>query len=142
MKAFLPGAGLGRHIGALAAALFTFASTMAAAGDFRTSDPLKAFVHEQYALGSDYFIKGKDDTVLFRCLLSKPQHSFEGIALSELSIWGNRGGEWEIFRRESDGSFVYVGTRRIEDTACLESCKSREYVSTGRCTWQRGWPKP
>lgn len=126
---------------AVAAALLPFASAKAGTGDFQTSDPLRAFVYGQYALGSDYFINGKDDTVLLRCLLPTPEHSFEGIALSERSIWGNRGGDWEVFRKWADGTFVHVGTGRIADTACLESCLSREYVSTGRCTWRRGWPQ-
>lgn len=123
----------------LAAALVS--APVAAADDFRTADPLKAFVHEQYALGSDYFIKGKDHTVLFRCVLPTTEYPFAGIAVSELSIWGNRGGDWELFRKTREGSFVYVGTRQITNTACLESCRSEEYLSTGRCTWRRGWPK-
>lgn len=126
---------------AIVAALLPFASATADTVGFPTSDPLRAFVHEEYALGSDYFINGTGDTVLFRCLLPTAEHSFEGIALSERSIWGNRGGDWELFRKTADGSFAYVGTGRIADTACLESCQSREYLSTGRCTWRRGWPK-
>ncbi len=111
----------------------------ARAAEFQTPDPLKAFVHGEYALGSDYFIHGRGNTVLLRCVLAKPEYSFEGIALSEQSIWGNRGGDWEVFRKGANGNFVYVGTRRIENTACLESCQSGEFLSTGRCTWQRGW---
>lgn len=129
------------RIGVLAAVLFASATIAAAVGDFQTADPLKAFVNEEYPLGSDYFIKGKKDTVLFRCVLSGPEYSFEGIALSEVSIWGNRGGDWEVFRKTSNGNFIYVGTRQIANTACLESCQSKEYVSAGRCTWRRGWPK-
>ncbi len=119
----------------------TLASASATAVDFQTSDPLRAFVHGEYTLGSDYFINGVGDTVLLRCLLPTPEHSFEGIALSERSIWGNRGGDWEVFRKISAGTFVYVGTRQIANTACLESCRSEQYVSTGRCTWRRGWPQ-
>lgn len=111
----------------------------ARAAEFQTPDPLKAFVHEEYPLGSDYFIYGRGNTVLLRCVLSKPEYSFEGMALSEQSIWGNRGGDWEGFRKGGNGNFVYVGTRRIENTACLEPCQSSEFLSSGRCTWQRGW---
>lgn len=112
---------------------------MVGAAEFETPDPLRAFVGEQYAWGSDYFIRGKENTVLFRCLLTRPDYEFEGIALSEQSIWGNRGGDWEIFRKSGSGTFIYVGTKRIENTACLESCQSSEYLASGRCTWQRGW---
>lgn len=132
------------HSKCVVAALVTalLASTVVtAANDFQTSDPLKAFVYGEYMLGSDYFINGAADTVLLRCILPAPGHSFEGVALSERSIWGNRGGDWEVFRRTSDGMFIYVGTRQLTDTACLESCRSKEYVSTGQCTWRRGWPQ-
>jgi hypothetical protein len=124
-----------------AAALLTSILATATAAEFQTPDPLKAFVHEEYPLGSDYFIHGKDNTILLRCVLTKPEYSFNGIALSEQSIWGNRGGDWEVFRRRSGGNFAYVGTKHLTDNACLESCRSKEFLTTGRCTWQRGWPK-
>ncbi len=113
----------------------------AAMAGFETSDPLKAFLHGEYPLGSDYFIRGKNNTVLLRCLLTKSGYSFDGIALSEQSIWGNRGGDWEVFRKGSGGNFTYVDTRRLTNNVCLESCLSKEFLSTGRCTWQRGWPQ-
>lgn len=128
-----------RTVASLSMVLLMSAVAPARAAEFQTSDPLKAFVQGEYALGSDYFIRGKDHTVLFRCMLTKPEFAFEGLALSEYSVWGNRGGDWEIFRRSSSGVFVYAGTRRIENTACLESCQSSEYLASGRCTWQRGW---
>jgi len=106
---------------------------------FRTNDPLKAFVHEGYAWGDDYFIHGKQDTILFRCVLTKSRDDFDGVALSEVSIWGNHGGPWEVFRKAKKG-FVYVGSQGLPDTACLESCRSREYLASGRCRWRRGWP--
>jgi hypothetical protein len=123
----------------LTMALVLFGASAVDAAEFETPDPLRAFVGEQYALGSDYFIRGKDDTVLFRCILTQRDHGFEGVALSEQSIWGNRGGDWEVFRRSSSGTFVYAGTKRIENTACLESCQSSEYLASGRCTWKRAW---
>lgn len=110
------------------------------AAEFRTSDPLKAFIYSEYPLGDDYFITGTQDTHIFRCILTKGKDSFEGIALSEISIWGNRTGPWEIFRKDS-GGFVYVETAHRADTSCLESCRSKEYLATGRCTWQSGWPR-
>ena len=117
------------------------ASWAMADGSFQTPDPLKAFVYGEYPPGSDYFIDGNSDTILLRCLLPTPDYAFEGVALSERSIWGNRGGDWEIFRKTTGGTFAYVGTKRIANTSCLESCRSSEYVSTGRCTWKRGWPR-
>jgi len=112
------------------------------AAEFLTADPLKAFMYSEYPLGSDYFIRGNEDTVVFRCLLTKAQRPYAGVALSELSIWGNRTGPWEVFRRRPDGAFVYVETTHFSDTSCLESCRSREYLASGRCTWSPGWPRP
>jgi hypothetical protein len=128
-----------RIVGLLSMVLLMSAVAPARATEFQTSDPLKAFVRGEYRLGSDYFIHGKDNTVLFRCILTKPEFAFEGIALSEYSIWGNHGGDWEIFRKRSSGAFVYVGTKYLENCASLESCRSSEYLASGRCTWQRGW---
>ncbi|HKX03590.1 MAG TPA: hypothetical protein VJX71_13925 [Methylomirabilota bacterium] len=107
---------------------------------FRTKDPLRAFVRQEYPLGSDYFIRGNEDTYIFRCPLTRGLHRFEGIALSEISIWG-RTRPWEMFRQEPNGDFTYVETGELPNTACLEFCRSKEYLTTGRCTWQRGWPK-
>jgi hypothetical protein len=107
---------------------------------FRTKDPLRAFVRQEYPLGDDYFIRGNEDTYIFRCLLTRGSHRFDGIALSEISIWG-RTGPWEMFRQEPNGDFAYVETGGLPNTACLEFCRSKEYLTTGRCTWQRGWPK-
>lgn len=114
----------------------------AAASEFRTNDPLKAFVRGEYAAGDDYFINGNADTHLFRCALTKKSDGFDGVALSERSIWGNRTGPWEIFKQEAGGGFVYAGTKHLTDTACLESCHSKDYLASGQCTWKRGWPNP
>jgi len=110
------------------------------AAAFRTQDPLGAFIRREYPPGDDYFIHGAADTIVFRCVF--PDHTGQPreIALSEISIWGNRTGPWEIFRRESGGGFVYVGTRHLSDTSCLESCRTRGFLASGRCSWQRGWP--
>ncbi len=107
---------------------------------FRTSDPLKAFVYEGYARGDDYFIHGDRDTTLLRCVLVKKKDGFDGLALSEVSIWGNHGGPWEIFKKTGKG-FEYVGTREVRDTSCLESCRSKDYLATGHCDWRQGWPR-
>jgi hypothetical protein len=124
-----------------AAAIVVVLSVVAVhAEPFRTKDPLRAFVREEYPLGNDYFVRGNEDTYLFRCFLSRGPNRFNGIALSEISIWGKTG-PWEIFRRESNGDFVYLETGELPSTSCLESCRSKEYLRTGRCTWQRGWPK-
>ena len=108
---------------------------------FRTKDPLKAFVNEEYPWGDDYFIHGNRDTYLFRCILTKKTDGTEGIALSEISIWGNHGGPWEIFRKTENGDYVYTGTGSVPNTSCLEWCQSKEYLSSRKCKWQRGWPK-
>ncbi len=106
---------------------------------FRTRDPLRAFVRGDYPWGDDYFIHGNGDTILFRCLLVKERDGVDGLALSEVSIWGNHGGPWEIFRK-SGKAFEYVGPGAVRDTSCLESCRSKDYLASGRCRWRRGWP--
>lgn len=113
----------------------------AQAGEFRTGDPLKAFVYGEYPLGDDYFLNGNTNTYLFRCPLMKEKNGFDGVALSEISIWGNRTGPWELFRKEGKNDFVYIGTKHLADTACLETCASKDYFAAGQCQWQRGWPK-
>lgn len=118
------------------------ALTAADAAEFLTQDPLKAFVYGEYPRGGDYFIRGNEDTVIFRCLLTRAQRPFEGVALSEISIWGNRTGPWDVFRKQPDGTFVYVETGHFGDTSCLESCRSKGYLASGRCAWSRGWPRP
>lgn len=108
--------------------------------EFVTNDPLQAFVHQLYPLGSDYFIHGSSDTVIFRCSLQKARHGLSGLALSEISIWGQKTGPWEVFVNIKDTAHVYIGTRYLNDTACLEYCWTKEYFKTGKCTWRAGWP--
>ncbi len=128
--------------------LFTIAlasGLVNAQGHVETADPLKAFVFEQYARGSDYFINGSSNTVLFRCVADFNHDGRPDIALSEKSIWGNRTGPVEIFVREANGRFRYLHTVDYESnlkTVCgarLESCASSEYLSSGRCQWKKGW---
>ena len=106
---------------------------------FRTGDPLKAFVRGDYPWGDDYFIHGNEDTTLFRCVLTKARDGLDGLALSEVSIWGNHGGPWEIFRKTSKG-FTYVGPGTVRNASCLESCQSKDYLASGHCQWRHGWP--
>src|SRR5205085_10485209 len=75
---------------------------------------------------------------LFRCTLTKRTYKFEGIALSEISLWGNRMGPWEVFKNQQNGRFVYVGTEYLTDIACLERCRSKGYLTSGRCNCERG----
>jgi len=123
-----------------AAMLVTLCFTAANADELRTSDPLKAFVEGSYDRGDDYFIGPDEDSILLKCELSLAGAGIEGIALSETSIWGNRTGPWEIFRRDSDGSFAYVETSHLANTSCLESCRLMDYLTTGQCQWRSGWP--
>jgi hypothetical protein len=104
------------------------------------ANPLEAFVYGKYDRGDDYFISGNQNTFVFRCILTKSKNGINGIALSEISIWGNHGGPWEIFQKKKN-SFAYVGTRNLTNTACLEACRSRDYLATRHCNWQPGWPK-
>jgi hypothetical protein len=120
--------------------LIVLLTNIAYGAQFQTNDPLKAFVHSKFQLGNDYFIHGKKDTYIFRCTLTKRTYEFEGIALSEISIWGNRTGPWEVFKKQKNGKFIYVETEYITETACLERCRSKEYLTSGRCKWERGWP--
>ena len=80
------------------------------------ANPLEAFVYGKYDLGDEYFISGNQNTFIFRCVLTEGQNGIDGIALSEISIWGNHGGPWEIFRKKKSGSFAYVGTRKSSPT--------------------------
>jgi len=115
----------------------------AASGEgLRTADPLEAFVRGEYPLGDDYFIHGNADTFLLRCVLTLQRNGVDGLALSEVSIWGNQTGPWEIFRKEPEGGYRYLETRHLADLACLESCRSQEYLTSGQCRWKPGWPEP
>ena len=111
-----------------------------AAEPFFTRDPLKAFVRGEYAVGGDYFAHGRENTVLFRCELVASRDGIDGVAISEISAWGNRTGPWETFERRAGGGFTYAGTRTLRDTSCLEHCPGAAYLATGQCAWRKGWP--
>ncbi len=119
----------------------TLLAGVAHGDQFITSDPVRAFVNNEYPLGDDYFINGSKDTHILRCLLTKEKNGFNGIALSELSIWGNRTGPWEIFKKQDDGKFVYAETKHLADTSCIANCRTKEYLFSGQCMWKPGWPK-
>jgi hypothetical protein len=112
----------------------------ARAAPFTTGDPLDAFVRERYRLGADYFVKGVEDTDLFRCILEGDADRPRRVAYSEISAWGNRTGPWEVFERHAGGAYAYTETTYLSDTGCLERCASRQYFGSGSCTWARGWP--
>lgn len=109
-----------------------------------TTDPLKAFVFDEYPRGSDYFIHGARDTVLFRCVADLNRDGHPDIALSEKSIWGNRTGPFEIFVHTANGRFRYLRTADyaldLEPTCGIkvESCSSNDYLTSGKCQWKRG----
>lgn len=110
-----------------------------------TADPLKAFVLDQYPRGDDYFIHGRRDTILIRCVVDLDRDGRVDWALSEGSIWGNRTGPFEIFLQGANGRFSYQRTADYESalkSVCahrLESCRSNEYLASGRCKWKKGW---
>lgn len=106
---------------------------VADAGEFETPDPLRVFVYAEYVLGDGYFIHGVQDTILFRCNLTKDLESFEGVAFSEMSNWGDRTGPWEVFRKQPNGKYVYVTTKHYPIASCLEWCLSKDYLSSGQC---------
>lgn len=116
-----------------------------AATPFETADPLKAFVFEEYLLGNDYFIDGRSNTVLIRCIADFDGDGRRDIAVSEKSIWGNRTGPFEIFIQTSNGQFRYQHTRDYVSElksvceARLESCRSEVYLASGHCEWTKGW---
>lgn len=119
-------------------------SAGSAQAPIETSDPLKAFLFDEYPRGSDYFIHGTRDTVLIRCIADLNGDGQLDIALSEKSIWGNRTGPFEVFVQTPNGRFRYIRTADYESElkpACatqLESCASNDYLSSGRCLWKRG----
>lgn len=112
---------------------------------FDTSDPLRAFVYEQYPRGNDYFIHGYRNTTVYRCLADFNRDGRVDIALSEKSILGNRTGPFEIFVRDSDGDYNYQRTADYASelkSLCagrIESCALGIYLTSGRCPWHAGW---
>jgi hypothetical protein len=69
------------------------------------ANPLEAFVYGKYDLGDEYFISGNQNTFIFRCVLTERQNGIDGIALSEISIWGNHGGPWGDFQEKEKRQF-------------------------------------
>lgn len=125
-------------------ALLITVSIVRADEEFVTADPLKAFVYQEYALGSDYFNRGTKDTVVYRCVVDLDHDGRPDIALSEKTIWGNRTGPFEIFLQKSNGNFKFQRTADYESElkalcgTLLESCQVNVYLSTGACVWTKG----
>jgi hypothetical protein len=130
------------------ALLLVYGTVCAATEEIITADPLKSFFNEEYDLGSDYFTHGKDNTLLIRCVIDVDGDGMEDMALSELSIWGNRTGPVEIFIGLPDGKFRYAYTEDYSSTLSercgnrVEVCKAAEYATSGRCTWHEGFSPP
>jgi hypothetical protein len=126
--------------------LFALAAGPAHAQEpFDTSDPLRAFVYEQYPRGSDYFTHGYRDTTVYRCLADVNRDGRIDIALSEKSILGNRTGPFEVFVRDKDGDYHYQRTADYDTelkalcSGRIESCALGVYLTSGRCPWRAGW---
>jgi hypothetical protein len=99
-----------RHLlGAGAVALLSVAAGTAAASE-RLSDPARAFVEGYDPSGNDFFANVPERTVLLRIRADFDNDGITDIALSESSTWGNAGGQWLLFRGQSDGKYVYWGT--------------------------------
>lgn len=126
-------------------ALFFAVGPVHAQEPFDTSDPLRAFVYEQYPRGSDYFIHGYGHTRVYRCRADFNRDGRTDVALSEKSILGKRTGPFEIFVQDIDGDYGYQGTADYSSelmSLCagrVESCASGVYLSSGRCPWRAGW---
>jgi hypothetical protein len=144
---FLPPSAVTRHMRAVVSLLlFTLvAGPVHAQEPFETSDPLRAFVYEQYPRGSDYFIHGYRDTKVYRCLADVNRDGRIDIALSEKSILGNRTGPFEIFVRDGGRDYNYQRTADYDSelkALCagrIESCKLGVYLTSGQCPWRAGW---
>ncbi len=96
-------------LGAGAVALLSVAVGTATASE-RLSDPTRAFVEGYDPSGNDFFANVPERTVLLRIRADFDNDGITDIALSESSTWGNAGGQWLLFRGQSDGKYVYWGT--------------------------------
>src|SRR2546428_701086 len=85
------------------------AAVVADAGEMLT-DPTRAFVEGYDPSGNDFFANVPERTVLLRIRADFDNDGIADIALSESSTWGNAGGQWLLFRGQSDGSYVYWAT--------------------------------
>jgi len=84
-------------------------AVVADAGE-RLTDPTRAFVEGYDPSGNDFFANVPERTVLLRIRADFDNDGIADIALSESSTWGNAGGQWLLFRGQSDGSYVYWAT--------------------------------
>jgi len=84
-------------------------AVVADAGE-RLTDPTRAFVEGYDPSGNDFFANVPERTVLLRIRADFDNDGIADIALPESSTWGNAGGQWLLFRGQSDGSYVYWAT--------------------------------
>ncbi len=96
-------------LGAGAVALLVLVAAVAATSE-RLTDPTRAFVEGYDPSGNDFFANVPERTVLLRIRADFDNDGIADLALSESSTWGNAGGQWLLFRGQSDGSYVYWGT--------------------------------
>ncbi len=95
--------------GAGGVAVLILIAVVAAAGE-RLTDPTRTFVEGYDPSGNDFFANLPERTVLPRIRADFDSDGITDLALSESSTWGNAGGQWLLFRGQSDGSYVYWGT--------------------------------
>ena len=81
-----------------------------ATGAERLANPTKAFVEGYDPSGNDFLANVPERTVLLRVRADLDGDGREDLALSDSSTWGNAGGQWLLFRGQSDGTYVYWGT--------------------------------
>lgn len=96
-------------LGAGAVALLVLVAAVAATSE-RLTDPTRAFVEGYNPSENDFFANVPERTVLLRIRADFDNDGIADLALSESSTWGNAGGQWLLFRGQSDGSYVYWGT--------------------------------
>lgn len=96
-------------LGAGAVALLVLVAAVAATSE-RLTDPTRAFVEGYDPSGNDFFANVPERTVLLRIRADFDNDGIADLALSESSTWGNAGGQWLLFRGQSDRSYVYWGT--------------------------------
>jgi hypothetical protein len=97
------------RLGAGVVALLILVAVVAAATE-RLTDPTGAFVEGYNPSEHDFFVNVPERTVLLRIRADFDNDGIADLALSESSTWGNAGGQWLLFRGQSDGSYVYWGT--------------------------------
>lgn len=115
-----------------------------AADSIVTRDPVGLFVREgdTWVDVSDFFIHGKENTILFRVIQDVNGDGIKDLALSEISIWGNKTGDWVIFRGRKDGSYSRDVRRAGQtiDQSLMEWAATRAHDTKNGYRWKRGYP--